>query len=38
LIRPGFFDEEMWNYYKHREPVFSVKLSQTGLVNIYRLN
>jgi hypothetical protein len=38
LIRPGFFDEEMWRYYKHKEPVFSVKLSQTSLVNVYKLN
>lgn len=37
LIRQGFFDEEMWNYYKHKEPVFSVKLGQTNLVNIYKL-
>ena len=37
LIRPGFFDEEMWRYYKYKEPVFSVKLSHTSLVNIYEL-
>jgi len=38
LIRQGFFDEEMWQYYTHKEPVFSVKLSQTNLVNIYKLS
>jgi len=38
LIRQGFFDEEMWNFYKHKQPVFSVKLGQTNLVNIYKLN
>ena len=37
LIRPGFFDEEMWHTYIYKEPVFSVKLSQTSLVNIYKL-
>ncbi len=37
LIRQGFFDEEMWNYYKYKQPVFSVKLRRTGLVNIYKL-
>ncbi len=37
LIRPGFFSEEMWKYYKYKEPVFSVKVSQTNLVNIYKL-
>lgn len=37
LIRQGFFDEEMWNFYKHKQPVFSVKLGQTNLVNIYKL-
>ena len=38
LIRPGFFSEEMWEYYKYRKPVFSVKLSQTNLVNIYKIS
>jgi len=38
LIRQGFFNEEMWRYYKYGEPVFSVKLSQTNLVNIYKLS
>lgn len=38
LIRPGFFSEEMWEYYKHIKPVFSVKLSQTDLVNIYKIS
>jgi len=37
LIRQGFFNEEMWKYYKYEKPVFSVQLSQTNLVNIYRL-
>jgi len=37
LIRPGFFNEEMWQYYKYREPTFSAKLSQTNLVSIYKL-
>jgi 4-amino-4-deoxy-L-arabinose transferase-like glycosyltransferase len=37
LIRPGFFSPQMWDYYKNQEPVFSVRLSQTPLVNIYRL-
>jgi hypothetical protein len=37
LIRQGFFNEEMWRYYKHSEPVFSVKLSNTSLVNVYDL-
>jgi len=37
LIRQGFFNEEMWEYYKYKKPVFSVKLSQTNLVNIYKL-
>jgi len=38
LIRPGFFDEEMWRYYRHHKAVFSVKLSQTSLINIYKMN
>jgi 4-amino-4-deoxy-L-arabinose transferase-like glycosyltransferase len=37
LIRQGFFNEEMWRYYKYSEPVFSVKLSNTPLVNVYDL-
>lgn len=37
LIRQGFFDEEMWNFYKYGKPIFSVKLGQTDLVNIYKL-
>jgi 4-amino-4-deoxy-L-arabinose transferase-like glycosyltransferase len=37
LIRPGFFDEEMWHHYKYKDPVFSVKLSNTPLVNVYDL-
>lgn len=37
LIRQGFFDEEMWNFYRYKKPVFSVKLGQTNLVNIYKL-
>jgi len=37
LIRQGFFNEEMWEYYKSKEPVFSVTLSKTNLVNIYKM-
>jgi len=37
LIRQGFFSPQMWDYYKNQEPVFSVRLSQTQLVNIYRV-
>lgn len=37
LMRQGFFDAEMWDFYKYKQPVFSVKLGQTSLVNIYRL-
>jgi 4-amino-4-deoxy-L-arabinose transferase-like glycosyltransferase len=37
LIRQGFFSEEMWRYYRHSEPVFSVKLSNAPLVNVYDL-
>ena len=37
LIRQGFFSPQMWDYYRNREPVYSVRLSQTPLVNVYRL-
>ena len=37
LIRKGHFNEEMWNYYKYKKPVFSVRVSKTSLVNIYKL-
>lgn len=38
LIRQGLFiNEEIWGYYKHGAPVFSVKLSNTPLVNVYNL-
>jgi hypothetical protein len=36
LIRQGLFSEEMWDYYLNEDPVFSVKLSGSGLVNIYK--
>lgn len=38
LIRKGHFDREMWKYYKNEKPVFSVRISKTNLVNIYKLN
>ena len=38
LIRKGSFDKEMWNYFKTKEPVFSVRVSKTNLLNIYKLN
>jgi len=38
LIRPGFFSEEMLEYYKYRKPVSPVRLSQTDLVNIYKIS
>ena len=37
LVRKGHFNEEMWEYYKNRKPVFSVRVSKTDLVNIYKL-
>ena len=37
LIRKGHLTEEMWGYYDHVEPVFSVRVSKTDLVNIYKL-
>ncbi len=37
LIRQGFFNEEMWGYFRYEKPVFSVRLSKTNLVNIYRI-
>ncbi|HDZ90046.1 MAG TPA: phospholipid carrier-dependent glycosyltransferase [Deltaproteobacteria bacterium] len=36
LIRQGFFDREMWNWFLNETPVFSVRLSDTLLVGIYR--
>ena len=38
LIRKGHFDQETWKYYKYKKPVFSVRISGTNLVNIYKLN
>lgn len=38
LNRKGHFNEEIWNYYKYEKPVFSVCVSKTSLVNIYKLN
>lgn len=38
LIRKGHFDEEMWRYYESEKPVFSVRVSKTNLVNIYKLD
>lgn len=37
LIRQGFFDKEMWEYYLDENPVFTVKKSNTPLVGIYRI-
>lgn len=38
MVRPGSFDKEMWEYFRDRKPVFSVRVSKTNLVNIYKLN
>ncbi|MCF8131435.1 MAG: glycosyltransferase family 39 protein [Deltaproteobacteria bacterium] len=37
LIRQGFFDKEMWEYYLDEYPVFTVKKSNSLLVGIYRI-
>lgn len=37
LMRQGFFSEEMWAYYRNKKPIYSVTLSQTNLVSIYKL-
>jgi len=37
LIRKGHFDREMWRYYRNEKPAFSVRVSKTDLVNIYKL-
>jgi len=37
MIRPGSFNQEMWEYFRCKDPVFSVRVSKTALVNIYRL-
>jgi hypothetical protein len=37
LTRQGFFSPEMWRYYREEKPVFSVRVSQTPLVNVYDL-
>jgi hypothetical protein len=37
LTRQGFFNPEMWRYYREEKPVFSVRLSQTPLVSVYDL-
>ena len=37
LIRQGMFDDEMWEYYGNKEPVYSVRLSGVELANIYKL-
>lgn len=37
MIRPGSFNQEMWDYFKHEKPVFSVCVSKTALINIYKL-
>lgn len=38
LTRQGFFDETTWNYFNNKFPLFSVKISKTNLVGIYKLN
>jgi len=37
LIRQGFFNEEMWDYYRNRKPVFSVRLNGTDLACVYKM-
>ena len=37
LIRQGSFNKEMWRYYECEEPVFSVRVLNTNLLNIYKL-
>ncbi|MBW1800870.1 MAG: hypothetical protein JRJ85_09075, partial [Deltaproteobacteria bacterium] len=37
LIRQGFFNEDMWDYYRNRKPVFSVRLDGTALASIYKI-
>lgn len=37
LIHKGAFNKEMWEYYKSERPIFSVRVSKTDLVNIYKL-
>jgi len=37
LIRQGSFKKEIWEYYMHKKPVFSVRVSKTNLLNIYKL-
>ena len=36
LIRQGFFDKDMWEYFLTEHPVFSVNVSNTPLVGIYK--
>jgi len=36
LVRQGLFDQEMWEYFLTQDPVFSVKKSNTPLINIYK--
>ena len=38
FIRKGYFDRKMWEYYYYEEPVFSVRVSNTNLANIYKLH
>jgi 4-amino-4-deoxy-L-arabinose transferase-like glycosyltransferase len=38
LSRFGMYDKDGWIHYKNKEPVFSVRISHTNLVGIYRLD
>ena len=38
LSRFGMFNEDAWKYYNNREPVFSVRIFNTRLVSIYKLD
>jgi 4-amino-4-deoxy-L-arabinose transferase-like glycosyltransferase len=38
LSRFGMYGKDGWDHYKNKEPVFSVRISHTNLVSIYRLD
>lgn len=36
--RQGWFDDEIWRYYKQEKPIYSVMLSKTRLASVYALH
>lgn len=36
-VRRGIFDSEMWEYFNEMDPVYSLRLFNTPLVNIYKV-